>query len=672
MCGIVSIVRPAGLRDAERGSLLTAMRDALAHRGPDDATAEIVDGWAALAFRRLSIIDLEGARQPLHGETDDVLCVFNGEIYNFQDLRARLEALGHRFTTRGDGEVITHGYEQWGDAILDRLEGMFSFVLVDRRRARILAARDRAGIKPLFWTEIPGGLLLASELKALLLHPEVRRVASGPGLDLGLVRMHVPWPLTAFDGVYRLPPGAALSFDRASAAPLVRRFAPIAPAAPQRAPSVPPPALDASASSAPPDLLDRAEHEVHRAVARQMVADVPVGAFLSGGIDSTLLVTLMRRLSGEPLHTFSIGVDRADDDESEVARDTASRLGTIHHELRLDTLAFEDLAELPALYDEPFAETSALGVRALSRAAREHVKVVLTGDGGDEVFGGYDTYRMVAASALARRALPRSLADRLGKAALTALGRGAPDEHTRRALRLAALVGMDAPAAHRSLLSTLAWCEGAPALAATERLSELVAARAAGPLAAGAHAAPGARSPLSATLTEALRAALVADRLERLPGAMLTKVDIASMSASIEVRVPLLDDALVRFADALPVSALVSPGRGKLLTRRLLERLLPGGPAWHKKRGFALPIDAWIRSAHAPLEALFHAHRRVLRDLTRVDATAALDDLLRGSPRYSAPTAGMRLLWLATVALWSDRHRVTQRSDSADLDALVV
>ena len=659
MCGLVSLFRPAGLDPAERGALLCEMRDALAHRGPDDATAEIVDDWAALGFRRLSIIDLEGARQPLHDETGDIACVFNGEIYNFQELRARLQALGHRFATRGDGEVIVHGYEQWGDAIADMLEGMFAFVLVDRARARVLAARDRAGVKPLFWAEIPGGLLLASEIKALLPHPAVRRVASGPGLDLGLVRMHVPWPLTAFEGIYRLPPGALLTYDRRAAAPALRRYAPM---------------IHAERAPAPPrDLLDRAEHELQRAVARQMVADVPVGAFLSGGVDSTLLAAFMRRLSGAPLHTFSIGVDRAADDESAVARESARRLGAVHHEIRMDALRFEDLAELPALHDEPFAETSALGVRALSRAAREHVKVVLTGDGGDEVFGGYDTYRMVAATGLARRALPRALADRIGRDALASLARGAPGERARRALRLAALLGRDPLSAHRSLLATLAWCADPASLAATERLSDLVTARAAGPLSGWLGADAPSASSASSALAAAVRAGIAADRLERLPGAMLTKVDIASMSASVEVRVPLLDDALVRFADALPASALVGLRRGKLLTRRVLERLLPGGPAWHRKRGFALPIDAWVRAAQAPFRDLFHAHRASLLHLTGVDAPRALTDLLRGDPRLSAPTAGMRLLWLGTVALWADRHRVTGRGDApADLHRLVV
>jgi asparagine synthase (glutamine-hydrolysing) len=638
VCGLVSILRCAGLVEHERGPTLTAMRDAIAHRGPDDASLEIVDGWVGLGHRRLSILDIEGAKQPLRDEAGSVVCVYNGEIYNFQVLRARLSALGHRFATQGDGEVIVHGYEQWGEDMVAMLEGMFAFVLIDRDRGRVLAARDRFGIKPLFWTEVTGGLLLASEIKGLLPHPEVRRVACGPALDLGLVRMHAPWPLTAFEGIFRLPPGALLTLDRSGGPPRLRRFAKMIEVDQQRSTSL---------ASSGPALLDRAEAELSQAVRRQMVADVPVGAFLSGGIDSTLVVALMRRIAGEPLHTFSIGVDRAADDESAVARETARRLGTVHHEIRLGALRFEELVDLPSMYDEPFAETSALGVRALSRAAAERVKVVLTGDGGDEVFGGYDTYRVVAATDALRRRLPSAVSAGLGQASLRRLRRGARSERARRALRLAALLGMDPEAAHRSLLVSLAWCGDEASLAATERLSAAITARAGGPLGGSG----------------AVRLALASDRLERLPNAMLTKVDIASMAASIEVRVPLLDDALVRFADTLPSAQLVGLRHGKLLLRRVLERIVPGGPAWAKKRGFALPVDAWVRGAHAQMRDLFHTHGRALWAIARVDAEAALDEFAAGSRRLSLPTAAMRLLWLATVALWAERHRVSDRSD---------
>lgn len=636
MCGIVCIVRGAGLEDHERGETLARMTAAIAHRGPDEATSEIVDGFAGLGHLRLSIIDLEGAKQPLRDEAGSISCVFNGEIYNFKELRARLVALGHRFATQGDGEVIVQGYARWGDAVVERLEGMFAFVLVDRARGRVLAARDRAGVKPLFWTEVPGAVLLASEIKALLEHPGVRRVACGAALDLGLARMHAPWPLTAFEGIHRLPPGVSLTLTRAGS-PQLSRFAPMVAASP----------AGRAREARGEDLVAQAEEELRRAVERQMVADVPVGAFLSGGVDSSLVVALMRRALGRPLHTFSIGVSRAQDDESVVARETARRIGTIHHELRMDELRFEDLEALPALYDEPFAETSALGVRALSRAAREHVKVVLTGDGGDEVFGGYNTYRWIGATDAARRLLPTALSRQLARGALDLLERGAPSERVRRALRALGLIGMDPVTAHLCL-STLAWAGGARALEENARFSAAVIAGAAGPLDGWG----------------ASRRALACDRIERLPGAMLTKVDIASMSASIEVRVPLLDDALVRFADGLPTRALIGPRRGKLLLRQVLERLLPGGPAWARKRGFSLPIDAWVLRAAGPMRDLFEAHRRPLADLTGVDAAAALEELRAGSARLSPVTAAMRLLYLATVAWWAARHGVSERSDA--------
>jgi asparagine synthase (glutamine-hydrolysing) len=353
MCGVVAIVRSGGLRDDERGPLLERMRDALAHRGPDDATAAVLDDWVALGHRRLSIIDQSGSRQPLVNEIGTIACVFNGEIYNFVELRTRLEALGHRFATRGDGEVIVHGYEQWGDEIATHLEGMFAFVLVDRVRRRVVAARDRFGIKPLFWTETGGAVLIASELKALLAHPAVPRVANRLALNVGLMRMHVPWPLTAFAGIHRLPPGALITVGP-DGQPALARYAPMLTATRHR----PRPRAQ---------LLEETVAELERAVARQMIADVPVGAFLSGGIDSTLIVALMTRLANRPIHTFSVSTGPGD--EANAARATAARLGTCHHTVALHTLPFDELTLLAALYDEPFAETSALGVTVATKSS---------------------------------------------------------------------------------------------------------------------------------------------------------------------------------------------------------------------------------------------------------------------------------------------------------------
>lgn len=626
MCGIVGIIRPLGLRPEEPARVVLSMRDALTHRGPDDATSEVCDGWVALGHRRLSIIDVGGSRQPLRSEDGNVVTVFNGEIYNFRELRRELVAHGHVFATEGDGETIVHGFEQWGLGLLARLEGMFAFIVVDREKGRVVVARDRAGIKPLFWTEQDGAVLVGSEIKSLLAHPSLERRASGHGLAHGLSRMHVPWPYTAFAGVFRLPPGAYLVIERDGRRD-VKRFA-----YPDRTPAV----------RSPPGVVDAAHRLLRGVVEKQMVADVPVGAFLSGGIDSTLVVALMRDLGVSPLHTFSLGVDRASDDETSVARRTAARLRTNHHEIRLQELRFEDLEELPRMFDEPFAEVSAIGVMLLSRFARQHVKVALSGDGGDEVFAGYETYRYVRAAAFARRALGRPLAGALTAFAVSTLAARPRADAVRRALRFAALVNLDPASAHRTL-SRLAWVGGSDERVADDALS------------ARLDAAYWSGDPP----TDALRASMATDWLERLPNAMLTKVDVASMQSSLEVRVPFLDDALVRFAGTLADRDLASLRWGKVVLRRVLERLMPDGPAWDKKRGFVLPIDRWMSAdpVRARLREILGDGARELAALQGVDAIAEWNAFERRSSTLSKGTAAMRLLWLVTVALWAHRFK---------------
>lgn len=622
MCGLVAVVRSRGLSTTD-AEALARMRDCMRHRGPDDATMATYDGWAGLAHRRLSIVDVGGSRQPLENETGDVACIFNGEIYNYRTLRAELVERGHAFRTAGDGEVIVHGYKEWGEGIATRLEGMFAFVLIDRRARTLLGARDRVGIKPLVWAERDGRLIIASEIKAILSHPDIAAEASSEALALGLARMHIPWPYTAFSGVWRLPPGCLLIWNDGGVT--LRRFAQdeVAPTARERAPST-----------------AEAEAVLTGAVRRQLVADVPVGAFLSGGIDSTLIVALMRKLGVSPLHTFSIGVDRADDDETAVARATAKRLGTTHHEIRLDGLEFDDVMSLPLIADEPFAEVSVLGVRRLSQAAREHVKVALSGDGGDEVFGGYDSYRMVWAAGVVQRMLGSDVGGRIGRAADGALRHRTWPAGLRRGLRFAVLLGLKPEAALRAL-ATYCWAMGGDAWSRTEALSEKIS-RVMGGSSGGA-----------------VERAMQADRWERLPNAMLAKVDMASMAASLEVRVPLLDDEVIRFARRLPTSALMSPRWGKVLLRHVLERNLPGGPAWHPKRGFALPIDHWLRARRTAerLEAVLREHRRTILDLTGVDALSELCAFRDGKSPYSAGTAAMRLLWLATAGRWAEAYR---------------
>lgn len=618
MCGLVAVI-------ASRGELpprdtLVLMRDMLAHRGPDEATLEIIDDRVALGHRRLSIIDIEGSPQPLRSVDGQTVCIFNGEIYNFVELRSRLTALGQVFRTAGDGEVIVQGYERWGDEIFAKLEGMFAVVLFDRRRNRVIVARDRFGIKPLFYTERPGQVVVGSEIKAILASAPGTKRASAMALALGSIRMHVPWPYTAFEGIYRVPPGAALIIDDHNRTRL-ERFAPLS-----------------GFRTVQPSNPEDASAIIEAAVRRQMVADVPVGAFLSGGIDSSLTVAMMRQVSNAEIHTFSLRTSVGD--ESTDAAESAAKLGVTHHTIEMNEIEFDDLAELARLYDEPFAETSALGVRALSRVAREHVKVALSGDGGDEVFGGYGSYRSIHFGQLWRvpgRTAIASLAHR-------ALHQRAYSPLIRRALRAALLVG-DTPAEAQRDMTTLNWCAGADQRARSEALSRDIAGCASIPL--------GDEAPL--------RLAMYADRFERLSNAMLSKVDIASMSASLEVRVPMLDDQVVAYADGLATKALISPRWGKVVLRRVLAKTGVGHLAWRTKRGFSLPLDRWLRIPRVRdrMGQLFGDHRQTLKDLTSEDVSSLWRAFLDGKSRFSDGTAAMQLLWYASVAQWSDLQHVT-------------
>lgn len=623
MCGIIAIAASRGL---PKSQVIERMRDAVAHRGPDDATLERIDNWIALGHRRLSIIDVEGAQQPLRTESGDVVVVFNGEIYNFQELRRRLVALGHTFATHGDGEVIAHGYEQWGDDIFRQLHGMFAVVLVDRARQRFVAARDRFGIKPLFYAPRPDGLAVASELKSLLiLEP---RAASRQALELGALRMHIPWPYTAYDGLFRLPPGTFVEVTQRQS-PRITRFASM---------------FDGQTTTSSPH---EAHERVSNAIARQMVADVPVGAFLSGGVDSSLIVAMMREHTSAPIHTFSIR--SAWDDESAVAARTSSTLGTVHHVATLDDMTIEHLAELPRMYDEPFAETSALGVRALSLAAREHVKVALSGDGGDEVFGGYGSYRWIRALARSHGPFPR-----LGHGAHALLQRRRWPESIRRALRAALLLG-DSPETAQRDTTTLAWAASQSHRNASEELSTHIQ-----------EAIGIARTP-----QEFARRAMLADRLERLPNAMLAKVDAASMSASLEVRVPFLDDDLVEYADQLPIDELVGWKWNKHILRRVLAETPAGDVAWAPKRGFSLPLEPWMRKNGPKLGELFGDCAATIRELTGHDVLATWTAFQEGRTRMSAGTTAMQLLWYATVGFWSAERSIrVARSSPLPVNAI--
>jgi asparagine synthase (glutamine-hydrolysing) len=409
MCGVAGIFNGASGRPAET-AVAEAMTHALRHRGPDDH-GFFFDGPLALGMRRLSIIDLEGGRQPIGNEDGAIQLVFNGEVYNHRALRRELRDLGHTFRTRADTEVIVHGYEAWGERVLDRLNGMFGFALWDGRARRLLLVRDRLGVKPLYWTRTADGIAFASELKALLLHPGVERRLDRDALRQYLAWEYIPSPRTPFVGVHKLPPATLLRIDGGRVAEEIYwRLTP-----------GPAPVGDREA----PEAL---AHHLERAVRLQLEADVPVGAFLSGGLDSSALVATMRGVASGPVHTFSIGFGEKDFDETAHARAVAGALGTEHREeiLRPDCLGLVE--EVSGFLDEPFADNSILPTFLVSRMARQHVKVALSGDGGDELFGGYDHYK-------AERLLRR------GPGLFRPRGRAAADEARRGAAQAAASRG---------------------------------------------------------------------------------------------------------------------------------------------------------------------------------------------------------------------------------------
>src|SRR5919107_5371047 len=378
MCGICGIAALHG--GAVDGAALDTMLDTLVHRGPDGRGVRI-EGPVGLGNRRLSIIDLAHGEQPMANEDGTVLVIQNGEIYNHEALRGELHARGHAFATHCDTEVLVHAYEEWGDAFLERLRGMFALAIWDTRRRRLLVARDRFGIKPLYWRSEDGVLSFASELKALRRQPGFRGDLDPEALEAYLTFNSIPAPLSIFREVRKLPPGHLLEWTPGSE-PAVRRWCRVSPAARR----------DVRRGASEDELAEELRERLRESVRAHLVADVPVGVFLSGGVDSGTLAALAAGLSSEPVRTFSVGFEEASFDERAGARLVAERYGTDHHEITLTHDAASLMPEIVDAFDEPFADSSALPTYAVSRLASQHVKVALSGEGADELFGGYFTY----------------------------------------------------------------------------------------------------------------------------------------------------------------------------------------------------------------------------------------------------------------------------------------
>jgi asparagine synthase (glutamine-hydrolysing) len=610
MCGICGIASTRGAVDPNR---LAAMSATLVQRGPD-SDGVYMNGEIGLAARRLAIIDLVSGDQPITNEGAEVTVVQNGEIYNFQELRQELQRAGHRFVTNGDTEVLIHLYTQHGDGFADRLRGMFALALWDGKRRRLVLARDRYGIKPLYYREADGELAFASELRAL-----PRGEIDLDALDAFLAFNSVPGPLTIFREVRKLQPGHVLTWQDGRSGLL--RYARPAP--------VP---ADEVRDDEEAELVEELRARLRDSVRAHLVSDVPVGVLLSGGIDSSVLAALAAEELSEPLRTFSIGFEERSFDELGDARLVAERYGTDHHELVLRPDAALLLPALADAFDEPFADSSALPTYLVSQLAAGEVKVALSGEGGDELFGGYYTY---AADLLAERAgwtarFLRPVVERLPSSS----ARASFDYKAKRFVRAAHLPPLERHHGWKEIFSPDARAEltGRDALDPVDLLRDR-------------FEETGGAELLARLQDVDLGTYLVDD--------LLVKTDRASMAHSLEARVPFLDSVVTNFAFSLPSKHKVRGLRKKVLLRKAAEPLVPGELLRRRKRGFSIPAAAWLRGELEPFarETLSPDTLRRQGFFRPEVVTRLIDDHVAGREDLS------RQLWgLLAFTLWHERH----------------
>jgi len=576
MCGIAGIVERDPARPVDHGDLIS-MVESLRHRGPDDH-GEVVQPGFGLGMRRLSIIDIECGQQPFSNEDGTIYLVANGEIYNHALLRQELAAKGHRFRSCSDVEVILHGYESFGVEVLSRLRGMFAFAIWDGRRRRLFAARDRAGEKPLFFSQTPNRLFFASEIKALLKRSEVSRELDFEALDQFLTYEYVLTPRTIFSEIRAVPPAHYLVYERGAVK--VERY------------------WDVASVSVKTWSEQEAAAELRaslaRAVSGQMMSDVPLGAFLSGGIDSSAIVGLMSEASAGtgPVNTFSMGFEAASYNELPYAREVASQFGTSHREGLVNpdlAVLFEDLV---SQFDQPFADVSLFPTYLVSKMAREHVTVVLSGDGGDELFGGYDTYQ---AEALARRissVVPESAIQFV--AAMTAML--PPSEKKKGFLNKLRRFTQGFVSGPQSICH-YRWMTFLDASAKQRIYTPNLQAR----LIESDVYAPIRRHLRGAHTDDLLNRQLYADLQVYLNDDILVKVDRMSMANSLETRAPFLDTDVMELAFSMPGSLKIRNGQRKYVLRRAMKDLLPQSVLGRAKEGFSIPMKTWLRREWAPL-----------------------------------------------------------------------
>ncbi len=580
MCGICGVVGPAASAE-----LVGRMCGQITHRGPDDQGMLVRPG-VALGMRRLSIIDVAGGHQPIANEDETAWVIYNGEIYNYLGVCAELERRGHRFRTRCDTEVTLHAWEEYGEMSVEQMRGMYGYAIWDARQETLFLARDRLGKKPIYYTVVNGSLLFGSEIKAILAHPEVPREVDQAALDAYLTFQYVPGTATMFKGIHKLRPGQTLTWHNGTLR-LRQYWQP-----------------DYSAhqpAAREEEYLERTTELLREAVRIRLMSEVPLGAFLSGGLDSSVIVGLMAGLMDQPVKTFSVGFGEGGDvDEVAQARLVAEHFGTDHHEITVRADAAELLPKLVWHLDEPIADAAAIPTFLISQVARQKVTVVLTGEGGDELFAGYPRYygdQMLA---------PLEALPPVARRPLAAAGRFFPPTSESRMIRYVgrALSAADLSRSERYLRWVTVFQEAekealySPAL--HQALSQQLLQHPAG------HALT------DGTSRDFLHAMLEFDVLGWLPDDLLMKVDKMGMAASIEARTPYLDHKLFEYVAGMPAEMKLRGKTSKYLLRQIAARLLPESIRQRKKHGFDVPVQRWLREDLRPMlhEVLGPEHLR--------------------------------------------------------------
>ncbi len=573
MCGICGFYQT----QQTDNKLLQAMASKLRHRGPDQETF-LIHGPMHFGHQRLSIIDLQGSSQPLFNEDKSLILVFNGEIYNFQSLRQELISLGHRFSTAGDGEVLLHAYEEFGNIMFSRIEGMFAFALYDTRNQTLLLARDHLGVKPLYYYFNGAFIAFASEMKSLLVHPAIKRELNLEALTLYLQCQFIPAPLTIYSSIYKLEAGQALSFHQGD----IDLF------------SYWRPDYSNKIDIEEPEAVDFVENEVRRSVESMLVSDVPLGAFISGGVDSGLLAAMMTDITGRPIETFNVGFDyQGGVSEHREARIVADHIKSHHHLLIMRAEdVYAQIRRFFDFFDEPFSDQAALPTYLLARFAREKVKVALTGEGADEVFGGYNHYwkrlrddRMISLLTFPGSPFP--------------LLAGLLPPRTRKST---IPFGLNRSRAKRYLTDSVIFHELILPGYLAPSLSEVCRGQLAG---------LAERYYQECSSSNYIDRLLCIDTRFWMPNDLLVKVDLATMAHSLEARVPYLDHRLLQNVAALPVHLKVKGKITKYLLKKVAERYLPMEIVHRPKHAFLIPLPAWLRKEFRGL-VLEHLSPKVL------------------------------------------------------------